>query len=263
MIINKKTRNYLKKIPNSAFWIGGKHSVLTAVHNPKRKIYQIILHEKFKGTENTLIQSHKEKVLFKSDNFFNKIFKFQIPHQGFAVLIDKINQQNFKDFINEKININKILNIVALDGVNDQRNIGSIIRSACAFEIDAMLLNSKDYNSKSFFLYKSASGAADIIPVFEVSNILNEINFLKKQNFYVIGMDSNADTNLYNFKFQNRNLIIFGSEENGLKNIINNNCDITIKIPISKNMESLNVSNACAATFAILNYIQNKKPTLD
>lgn len=256
MNIKKKILAFNNKYPNSSFWIGGKHSVILAIHNPKRKIYKIVLHEKMKNTNDKIITKHVDKIFFENDKFFSNIFKSEIPHQGYAVLVDKIDHGKFKDFIDKKLKINKNCNIIALDGVNDPRNIGSIVRSASAFSFDAIIINKKDFNSKSFLLYKSASGAMENIPIFEVSNILNEINVLKERNFYIAGMDMRSQKSIFNFSITKKNLIIFGSEEYGLKNLIKSNCDSTYKIPINENIESLNVSNACAATFAILNFLQ-------
>lgn len=254
MIIKKKLRK-TKIFPDSAFWVGGKHTVLTALNNKKRIIHRIVIHKKIKDFNNDILLN-KHKITFEEDIFFKKIFRSEIPHQGYAILIEKIVQNDFKNFVKFELNNKKNSNIVALDGVNDPRNIGSIIRSACAFNIDAILVNKKDFNSKSFLLYKTASGAMDLIHIFEVSNINNEINFLKKENYFIAGMDSNSEMSMHNFPLFKKNLLIFGSEENGLKNTIKNSCDNLFKIPINEKISSLNVSNACAATFGILNYIQ-------
>ena len=254
MIEKKLNKNY-GEFPDSAFWIGGKHAVISAINNPLRKIYKIVLHERISSVEHC-IEKNRSKIIYLKDKFFNEIFKSEIPHQGYAALLDKIEHGNFKDYIKTKQNIKKKSNILALDGVNDPRNIGSVIRTACAFNIDAILINKKDFNPKSFLLYKAASGTIENIPIFAVSNIMNEINFLKKEQYWIIGLDVNAKTTLHDYKPEEKNVIIFGSEEIGLKKIVRDNCDYLYKIPINKNVESLNVSNACSAALAIINYLQ-------
>ena len=167
------------------------------------------------------------------------------------MLIEKIKENNIQFYIEQ----NKINNVLALDGVTDPRNIGSIIRTAVAFGYEAILINKKNFNPKSFLLYKAASGALEKIILIETSNILNEIKILKSNNFWVLGMDGNATQSLYNYKPQLKNLIIFGSESSGMKNLIKTNCDEICKIPInSNNVQSLNVSNAVASALSILNY---------
>ena len=248
-----KMKQKLKKnnLSNSAFWIGGKHAVESALKNPKRKILELVLHKKFQETKHN--QNFNIKPVYADDSFFKKIFNNEIPHQGYALLIEKIQEVNLRYYLEQ----NTIFNIVALDGITDPRNIGSIIRTSVAFGCDAILINKKDFNSKSFLLYKAASGAIENIIILEVSNIHNEIKLLKSNNFWVVGMDGSATQSIYDYKVELKNVLIFGSENLGMKKLMIENCDTICKIPISPNIESLNVSNAVAATLSILNF--NKK----
>jgi len=243
----------------STFWIGGKHSVLATIQNPQRKIHKIVLHEKLSNDNLEYINNHKVKIIYQGDKFFNKIFKSEIPHQGYAAEIEELPYVDFKEFIKQLKKNKKFINIIALDGINDPRNIGSIIRSSLAFNIDGLLINKKDCNSKSYTLYKAASGAIETIPVFKVSNIIHEINFLKSENFWLLALESNAKHSLYDYKVEQNNVIIFGSEENGIRNIVKDTADYICKIPMNPKANSLNVSNACSATLAIINYLQKQK----
>jgi 23S rRNA (guanosine2251-2'-O)-methyltransferase len=242
--MNKKNSDFSK----SSFWIGGRHTVEAAINNPNRKIIKFVLHQKL--INNKIIYNQKINIKYENDNFFNKIFKNEIPHQGYAALIEKIQHNTLKYYLEEKT----ISSIIALDGISDPRNIGSIIRTSVAFNFDAIIVNKKDFNAKSFLLYKSASGAIENIKILEVSNILNEIKNLKQNNFVIIGMDGNAQDSLYVSTIEKKKVIIFGSEGFGLKNLIRKNCDKLCKIPISNKINSLNVSNAVASTLAIIDF---------
>jgi 23S rRNA (guanosine2251-2'-O)-methyltransferase len=238
----------LKKIitSNSAFWIGGKHAVHSAIANQKRKIHKLVLHEKYRNKE--IINNQYIKIYYENDNFFKKIFNNEIPHQGYALLIEKIKENGLQFYLKN----NKISNIVALDGITDPGNIGSIVRSAVAFNFDAILINAKDFNAKSYVLYKAASGAMENIIFLEVSNILNEIKLLKSKNFWVVGMDGEAKETIYDYNSELKNIVIFGSEHLGMRKILKDNCDFICKIPINKQIESLNVSNAAAISLSVL-----------
>ncbi len=76
--------------------------------------------------------------------------------------------------------------MVVLDDITDQRNIGSIIRSCSAFNIDAVILLDKNYNPKNKMMYKSASGAMELVNIIPVSNITNALEVLKKNNGTII-----------------------------------------------------------------------------
>lgn len=231
----------------SSFWIGGKHTVESALNNHKRKVIRFVLDIKQKNSN--IINNRKIKIEYVNSIFFKKIFNNEIPHQGYAALIEKIEEKNLKFYLDN----NKIFNVIALDGISDPRNVGAIIRTSVAFGFDALLINKKDFNAKSYLLYKTASGATENIFIFEVSNIQNEIKLLKNHNFWVVGMDMKAQQSIYEYKTELKNVIVFGSESCGMKRKIMSNCDSICKIPMSGKIESLNVSNAVAATLSILN----------
>ena len=111
-------------------------------------------------------------------------------HQGLVAEVEQIEEITLKEFIisNKKKNIN----LIALEDVTDPRNIGSIIRSAVAFNIDGIIVKERSFPLKSKLLYKSASGGAEHIKIFKVSNINTTLKFLKTKDFWVSAFDISA-----------------------------------------------------------------------
>lgn len=236
------------KQENNYFWIGGKNTVIEVIKNKKRGIKKILLS---KNNSKTL---PKNNIPFKVSNTseIDKIFDDKdFVHQGIAALVK--NTQTFKD--NHIKNIKKNENVIILDNIYDPRNIGSIIRSAVAFEIKYIILE-KSVNINSHYLFKSASGATENIEFIKLSNLNNAITLLKKNNFYVYTSSLQAKKNLEDINFHTNNCIILGSESRGVKKLLLKNSDETFKINQSKNIESLNVSNSAAI---ILNHLYQKK----
>ena len=224
-----------------SFWICGKHTVLSAIHNPHRSILKIIIGKNFDAN---LVKS--KKVELKDNFFFDKLFKnIDINHQHIAALISPLPELNLKQ------EITNIKNIIILDSINDPRNIGSIIRSAVAFGIDSIVIQKKYFNQTSLSMLKAASGAFEFIKIFSPANLNETIKQLKKNNFWVAGFDGAADKNIYEYAWSQKNAFVFGSEGSGLRNLIQNNCDKLLRIPISNKIGSLNVSNAVASVLSI------------
>ena len=223
------------------FWICGKHTVLSAINNPKRKIVEIIVGKNF---DTSLIKSNKIK---QKDNYFiDKLFKgIDISHQNIAALVLPLQE------IDLKKEIKQIKNLLILESVTDPRNIGAIIRSAVAFNIDSIIIQKKYFNQNSVPMLKAASGAFEFIKVFSPVNLNQTILELKKNDFWVVGFDNRSSQNIYAYKWPKKNAFIFGSEGFGLRNLIQKNCDQMLKIPINQNIESLNVSNAVASVLSI------------
>ena len=227
-----------------SFWIGGRHAVEAALNNKNREIVRVVSLQEIK------VASKRIEIQIENKKFFNKIFMDKdLAHQGIAALIKPLKEHSLE----EEIKNNNLKNLIALDGITDTRNVGSIIRNSVAFNIDGIIVNKKEINQDSQAMYKAASGAMENIKIFPVSNITNYIKLLKKNDFWVIGFDSNAKRNFEKFKWFKKNLLIFGSENKGIGKNLLSNCDEVLKINISKKIDSLNVSCATSAVLCNLN----------
>ena len=147
-----------------------------------------------------------------------------------------------------------------LEEVTDPRNIGSIIRSAVAFNIDGIIVKDRSFPSKSKLLYKSASGGTEYIKIFKVSNLNSALKYLKTKDFWVSAFDSSANKDFTKNNWFGRNILLFGSEGFGLNKNTVANSDFIFKISINKQMESLNIANSVAIVCHHINkVITNKK----
>ena len=230
----------------STFLIVGKHAVLEALKNPNRKIERVFLTE---DAQKKLNRENQNLNLFKKINVFYKSRKEldnlcgrdETAHQGLVAEVEQLEDITLKEFILE--NKKKNVNIIALEEVTDPRNIGSIIRSAVAFNIDGIIVKERSYPSKSKLLYKSASGGTEHIKIFRVSNINTALKFLKTKEFWVSAFDISAKKDFTEHKWQGKNILLFGSEGYGIKAKTLENSDFRFKVNINNNIESLNISN--------------------
>jgi len=234
----------------SSFFIVGKHAVIEALKNPNRKVFNLFLTEESKKTihrESPKKNLLKEvKVYFKTKKELDKYTRNEgILHQGFVAEIEKITNLDLKTYIKDRNN----LTFVCLDQVTDPRNIGSIIRSAASFDIDGLIVKERHYPSDSKLMYKSASGSLEHLNIFEVSNINTTLRFLKEKNFWVYAFNAKGEKKFTDINWKGNNILLFGSEESGIKKHTEKNADFLVKIEINKKIESLNISNSAAIVF--------------
>jgi len=230
----------------STFLIVGKHAVLEALKNPNRKIERVFLTE---DAQKKLNRENQNLNLFKKVNVFYKSRKEldnlcgrdETAHQGLVAEVEQLEDITLKEFILE--NNKKNINFIALEEVTDPRNIGSIIRSAVAFNIDGIIVKERSYPSKSKLLYKSASGGTEHIKIFRVSNINTALKFLKTKEFWVSAFDISAKKDFTKHNWKGKNILLFGSEGFGIKAKTLENSDFRFKVYMSNNIESLNISN--------------------
>lgn len=235
---------------DNSYWISGIHAVQAALNNKERDVLEIIVLEE---NLNKLLNANKIKISVQNKKFFNKIFKSEdknFTHQGVAAKIRPLLKKNLENLLQD----NNLNTVVFLDQINDPRNIGSIIRNCVAFNIKYLILENNSVNLKSNAMHKASSGYIENISIIEVSNINNALIKLKKENFFIYGMDSNGGRELGSVNFVKKKIIILGSEGKGIRKNVSEKCNQLIKIKMNKETESLNVSNASAI---ILHHIAN------
>ena len=240
----------------TTFLIVGKHAVLEALKNPSRKVERVFLTE---DAQKKLNKENQSLNLFKKVNVFykskreldNLCGRDETAHQGLVAEVEQLEEVTLKEFIIE--NSNENVNFIALEEVTDARNIGSIIRSAVAFNMDGIIVKERSFPSKSKLLYKSASGGTEHIKIFKVSNISTTLKFLKTKGFWISAFDCYGKKNFTQHKWKGKNVLLFGSEGFGLKNLSIKKSDFVFKININKNIESLNISNSVAVVCHFIN----------
>ena len=230
----------------TTFLIVGKHAVIEALKNPRRKIDRVFLTEDAKKNLNRENQSlnllKNVHVFYKSRKELDNLCgKDEIAHQGLVAEAEELEDLTVKDFIldNDKKNIN----FIALEDVTDPRNIGSIIRSAASFNIDGILVKERSFPGKSKLLYRSASGGLEHINLFKVSNINTTLKFLKTKEFWISAFDISAKKDFTKHAWKGKNVLLFGSEGFGIKAKTLENSDFTFRVNMNDNVESLNISN--------------------
>ena len=230
----------------TTFLIVGKHAVLEALKNPSRKVERVFLTE---DAQKKLNRENQNLNLFKKINVFyksrreldNLCGRDETSHQGLVAEVEQLEEITLKEFVIE--NKKENLNMIALEEVTDPRNIGSIIRSAVAFNIDGIIVKERSFPSKSKLLYKSASGGAEHIKIFRVANVNTALKFLKTKEFWVSAFDISAKKDFTKHNCNGKNILIFGSEGFGIKAKTLENSDFRFKVVMNNSIESLNISN--------------------
>ena len=230
----------------TTFLIVGKHAVLEALKNPSRKIERVFLTE---DAQKKLNRENQNLNLFKKINIFYKSRKEldnlcgrdETAHQGLVAEVEQLEEITLKEFIVENKENN--LNLIALEDVTDPRNIGSIIRTAVAFNINGIIVKERSFPAKSKLLYKSASGGVEHIKIFKVANVNTTLKFLKTKEFWVSAFDISAKKDFTKHTWKGKNVLLFGSEGYGIKAKTLENSDFKFRVGMNNNVESLNISN--------------------
>jgi 23S rRNA (guanosine2251-2'-O)-methyltransferase len=134
--------------------------------------------------------------------------------------------------------------VVILDGIEDTGNLGAIIRSAAAVEVDGILISIRNSAPINETVWKTSAGTLGKVRLVQSRNLTMDIEKLKKAGFWVVATDQRAKMNFYDFDFKSKAAVIFGNESKGVSPLLKKNADQLLAIPHAQAVESLNVSAA-------------------
>lgn len=201
-----------------------------SVH-PSLKVDEIINLAKQKGV---LFQFIAKEKLAKYDEF---------NHQGIVALISPVNFVDLDEFLESKDHTTSKL--VMLDGVEDSQNLGAIIRTCVCAGVDGVIIPERRTSPVNSIVEKASAGAINHINIIKVNSLVSAIQKLKKQNWWVIAAEACESDNYYDVDYNDMNFVlVMGAEHAGVSKSIIKLADFRVKIPMLKDFNSLNVSNA-------------------
>jgi 23S rRNA (guanosine2251-2'-O)-methyltransferase len=134
--------------------------------------------------------------------------------------------------------------IVILDGVEDPRNLGAVLRSVECAGADGVIIPERRAVGLTETVAKSAAGATEYVKVAKVTNLNRLIDDLKSRNVWVVGTSSDASRSYTDWDWRQPSALVLGAEGTGLHRLVAENCDVLVKIPMYGKIDSLNVSVA-------------------
>lgn len=134
--------------------------------------------------------------------------------------------------------------VLGLDGVEDPRNMGSILRTSECAGVHGVFIAERRAVGLTSVVAKVAAGALEYVPVARVTNLVRLIESLKERNIWVVGTASDAPMMYTDWDWKLPAAIFLGSEGHGLHRLVREHCDILVRIPVAGRLESLNVSVA-------------------
>ena len=151
--------------------------------------------------------------------------------------------------------------ILVLDGITDPHNLGACLRVADGAGAHAVIAPKDHAVGINATVAKVASGAADTVPYFMVTNLARTLNELKERDIRVIGTSDDAQRSLYELDLTGPVALVLGAEGSGMRQLTGKTCDELVRLPMAGAVESLNVSVASGVCLYEAVRQRTKKPT--
>lgn len=164
-------------------------------------------------------------------------------HQGIMARVKPARQYDEKD-LDVIIAREATPFFLVLDGVTDPHNLGACLRSADAAGVHGVIVP-KDKSAKlNGTARKVACGAAETVPLIQVTNLARTLRDIKEAGVWVVGTAGETDTHVFNANLTGPMAIVMGAEGDGMRRLTREHCDVLVKIPMVGTVSSLNVSVA-------------------
>lgn len=225
-----------------------------AWENPNRIIHSLLV------TDKTIKDSYKFDTPKgvkrpRADEVDRNVIEKRLPkgavHQGIAVQCDPLEEVFLSDLMIKSKSKDK-MTLVMLDQVTDPHNVGAILRSACAFGADGIIVQTRHAPESTGTLAKAACGALEHTPIIRETNLSRAIEALQDNFFNVVGLDEKG-VPLGEHDQSDKTCIVMGAEGPGLRQKVKETCTSLLRLPTDGPVPTLNVSNATAVALYALN----------
>lgn len=163
------------------------------------------------------------------------------PHQGVVGFTDQFNYADLEQVLQQGVGSPFLL---VLDGIEDPRNLGALIRTADACGIRGVIIPKERSAAITPAVAKSSAGAIFHIPVVRVANIPTIVRKIKERGIWVVGAAAEAQTDLFHQDLSIPLAVVIGGEGRGIRPLIKKECDFLVSIPMKGKVNSLNASVA-------------------
>lgn len=229
-------------------FIFGKNSILEALETQEREINKVLI----SNSVHTDGKIARIKELCKVNGI---IFQFvakeklsqynEYNHQGVVAQVAPIKYTELEDFLAQE---HKTSSVVMLDGVEDAHNLGAIIRTCVCAGVEAVIIPARRSVQVNSVVEKTSAGAVNHIKIIKVNSPVSALQQMQELGWWVIAAEANAKDNYYDVNYTDMNFVlVMGAEHAGVSKSIIKLSDFQVKIPMMKDFNSLNVSNAFSA----------------
>lgn len=165
-------------------------------------------------------------------------------HQGIVIEVEMPAELSENELKAAVENLTTTALFLVLDNVQDPHNLGACLRTADATGVHGVIITKDNATGITPTVCKVASGAAETVPVYQVTNLSRTLRWLKEQGVWVMGAAGEATQTAYQVDFNVPLALVVGAEGKGMRRLTREQCDVLVKLPMQGQVESLNLSVA-------------------
>ncbi|MBI1910302.1 MAG: 23S rRNA (guanosine(2251)-2'-O)-methyltransferase RlmB [Deltaproteobacteria bacterium] len=239
----------------------GRHPVLHAVKAGRRKVERVTLSENIPEGEKaqilSLLKERKIPCEIKEAGYLSKIAPLE-RHQGFVAEVSDYPYVSLDEILQSAAPKKRGI-VLVLDEVQDPQHLGALIRAACCFGVEGVMIPEGHASQITPTAARASSGGIEYLKIARISSIAKGLDRFKEAQFWVYGTEAEAKDSIENQDFNSQVALVIGSEGRGMRRLVREKCDLLVSIPISGPVTSLSASAAGAVALYTIARKQSQK----
>lgn len=228
----------------------GRNVAKEILKNPK-KVRRVILQDGFDDKNiNSLLKISNFPIIYKSKREIDHLSEG--VHQGIILDIEDYHYYDLASIINSDSQF-----VVILDHIEDPHNFGAIIRTCEAAGVEFIIIPKDRQVQINATVMKTSVGTIDSVKIVQVTNLVNSIQKLKDNGFWVVGTALQDSIDYREIDYSSKIALVIGNEGSGMSRLVKDKCDFIAKIPMYGTTNSLNAS--VASGIMIYEVVRNRK----
>jgi len=226
-------------------YLFGVHSVLEKLKGASSEVVEVLIAKgRRQGTLGAIEGEAKRRgvPIFSLDGLELSRMVGGEKHQGVVAKVFSFVYSDFAGLLGNLPPGDKVHWILALDGVTDPRNFGSLLRTAEGVGVLDVVIPKDRSVGVTPIVVKASAGAVSYVRTYRVTNLRRAILDLKEKGYWVVGLDVQAEDSVFTRVYPERLVILLGSEGSGIRPLLREECDFLVSIPMLGKVGSLNVA---------------------
>ncbi len=226
--------------------LAGVNSIMEAIQG-RRKVHKIFIQEGKGGKKiEELIQIAKKKGIYfqyvdkqRLDQMYT-----QANHQGVIAQVEDFEFASLEEILESAALKGEEPFLLILDGIEDPQNLGSIIRTAECAGVHGIILPRHNAAEITAAVARASAGAVEHMLICQETNLVNTMKKLKEKGIWITGAEMDGEAEYYHSNIPSPTALVIGGEGKGMRRLVKETCDLTVRIPMKGQVNSLNASVA-------------------
>ncbi len=231
---------------NDSVYLFGVHSVMEKLKGASSEVIEVFIAKGHRrGPLKSIEQEAKRRgvpVNSLDRAELSRLVQGEEKHQGVVAKVFSYIYTDFDALLGEPPSADGHRWILALDGVTDPRNFGSLLRTAEGAGVRDVIIAKDRSVGVTPVVVKASAGAVSYLSTYRVTNLRRAIQELKAMGYWVVGLDAQAKDAIFSKVYPDRLVVLLGSEGSGIRPLLREECDFLVSVPMLGRVESLNVA---------------------